>query len=68
MLENENFDKLHFVFATVNDKKLDGVLEILPKNAVYYFTQASIPRALDSNELKEIASKYGLVGNSFPSV
>ena len=68
MLENEAFEQLHFVFATVNDKKLDGVLELLPKNAIYYFTQANIPRALDANHLQEMASKYGLNGNSFPTV
>ncbi|WP_375577796.1 folylpolyglutamate synthase/dihydrofolate synthase family protein [Marivirga tractuosa] len=68
MLENEKFDQLHFVFATVNDKKLDGVLELLPKNAKYYFTQANIPRALDANELRDTASQYDLKGNSYPTV
>ncbi|WMN10969.1 folylpolyglutamate synthase/dihydrofolate synthase family protein [Marivirga salinae] len=68
MLGNEAFDQLHFVFATVNDKKLDGVLDLLPKNAVYYFTQANIPRALDANELKKTASEFGLIGNSYPTV
>lgn len=68
MLENENYYHLHFVFATVNDKKLDGVLEMLPKNAKYYFTQANIPRALDANELKKTASHFGLIGNSYPTV
>lgn len=68
MLEHEAFDQLHFVLATVNDKKLEGVLELLPKNAVYYFTQASIPRALDAKELRELASPFGLKGNSYSTV
>lgn len=68
MLELEAFEQLHFIFATVNDKKLDGVLELLPKNAKYYFTQANIPRALDANELKESAAKYELRGDAFPTV
>jgi len=68
MLENEVFEHLHFVFATVNDKKLDEVLELLPKSAVYYFTQANIPRALDANQLQKEASRFGLTGKSFPSV
>lgn len=68
MLENEAFEQLHFVFATVNDKKLAGVLELLPKNAHYYFTQANIPRALDANKLKKTASQFGLKGNSFPTL
>ena len=68
MLESEKFDQLHFVFATVNDKKLDGVLELLPKDAIYYFTQANIPRALDAKELKEVARNYDLKGDAFPTV
>ncbi|MGM0582568.1 MAG: bifunctional folylpolyglutamate synthase/dihydrofolate synthase [Bacteroidota bacterium] len=68
MMEKEEFEQLHIVFATVNDKKLDGVLELLPKNAKYYFTQANIPRALDANDLQYVAAKYGLMGNPFPTV
>lgn len=68
MLEHEPHEQLHFVFATVNDKKLEGVLELLPKSAQYYFTQANIPRALDANELKNNASEYGLRGESYPTV
>jgi dihydrofolate synthase/folylpolyglutamate synthase len=68
MLEKEVFDKLHFVFATVNDKKLEGVLDLLPKDAHYYFTQASIPRALEANKLKELAGIHGLSGESYPTV
>lgn len=68
MLENESYNQLHFVFATVNDKKLEGILELLPKDAIYYFTQANIPRALDANELKEAAIQYELEGESFKTV
>jgi dihydrofolate synthase/folylpolyglutamate synthase len=68
MLEKEEYDHLHFVFASVKDKKLEGVLDLLPKNAIYYFTQAQIARALDANELKKAAAAYGLVGNSYPTV
>jgi len=68
MLEHEPHEQSHFVFATVNDKKLEGVLELLPKNAQYYFTQANIPRALDATELKKSAALYGLKGDSYPSV
>ena len=39
-----------------------------PKDAVYYFTKASVPRALDEKILKTEASKYGLKGMSFPDV
>ena len=59
---------LHFVLGTVNDKKLDLILDILPKSATYYFTQAKIPRAQDANELSRLASSFGLKGEIIPNV
>lgn len=63
-----SFRQLHFVFGTVKDKDPANVLNILPSNAIYYFTKANIPRALDEISLQQAASKYGLKGNSYPSV
>lgn len=59
---------LHIVIGFVNDKDLSTVLPLLPGNAIYYFTKASVPRALDENILKHEAMKYGLTGNSYPGV
>ena len=64
-LETTAYKKLHFIFGTVNDKKIDSILKLLPKNAVYYFTQANIPRSLDVSILKEKANKYNLKGNVY---
>ena len=52
----------------VNDKEIDEVLAIMPKEAKYYFTQASIRRALPAEEMKNKAAAYGLKGNSYPSI
>lgn len=60
--------QLHFVFGMVNDKSPDGILKLLPKDAVYYFCKANIPRALNENELASLASKYGLKGECFSTV
>lgn len=67
-LKNTMFKNLHFVFGTVNDKNIDSVLELLPKNAIYYFCKADIPRALDAKKLATQAAKFGLHGTSYPSV
>ena len=67
-LKNESFKTLHFVFGMVNDKEITSVLNLLPKNAIYYFTQANIQRALPSLELKEMAEKFELNGNAYDSV
>jgi dihydrofolate synthase/folylpolyglutamate synthase len=59
---------LHIVIGFVNDKDLGTVLPLFPKDASYYFTKASIPRALNETILKTEAEKYGLTGESFPNV
>lgn len=66
-LRNEKYEHLHIVFGMVNDKEIDKVLSLLPKSATYYFTRASIERALNENELMLKASKYKLVGKSYSS-
>lgn len=60
--------QLRIVFGMVNDKDITSVLKMMPKNATYYFTQASIKRAMPADDLKELAGKYGLTGNSHPTV
>jgi dihydrofolate synthase / folylpolyglutamate synthase len=62
------YNKLHIVFGMVRDKEISTVLASLPKNAVFYFTKAGTPRALNKVELKEKAEKFGLKGNSYPNV
>ena len=44
---------------------LDQILDNLPADATYYFTQANIPRALNCFELKQKAEKKGLKGKAF---
>ena len=52
----------------VNDKDITGVLAMLPKNAIYYFTQASVLRALPAVKVKELAIPFGLKGEAYPDV
>lgn len=63
-----SFKNLHFVLGMVNDKEIDKVLNMLPKEAVYYFCKANIPRGLNEGILKEKADKLGLKGESYKSV
>lgn len=60
--------QLHMVIGMVSDKNIDGMLALLPKDATYYFTKASIPRALDQNELQQRASSFGLKGNAYGTI
>jgi dihydrofolate synthase/folylpolyglutamate synthase len=52
----------------VKDKDIQAVLALLPKNAIYYFTQSHIPRALPVKELADQAASVGLNGNAFDDV
>lgn len=67
-LAETKFEKLHFVLSVVNDKDIEGILELLPKNAEYYYCKADIPRGLDANELAAKATKCGLNGKVYNSV
>ena len=67
-LKQIKFNKLHIVFGTVNDKKINDILNLLPKDAKYYFCKAKINRALNADKLKSIANEYKLIGESFESV
>ena len=62
------YRRLHMVIGFVNDKDISGILEMLPANATYYFTNAAIPRALEANKLARMASEFGLIGSSFSTV
>lgn len=61
-------DRLHIVFGMVDDKDIRNVLSMLPKNAVYYFTQANNHRAIPAPQVGELAKEYGLSGNTYPTV
>lgn len=61
-LNQESYNKLHIVFGVVNDKTIGNVLEMLPKDACYYFCEANIPRALSVDELYNQAKAKGLSG------
>lgn len=60
--------KPHFVLGFVNDKDLDKVLPLFPKEAQYYFTRPSVFRGLEASVLKEKAAKYGLAGEVYNDV
>lgn len=68
MLAEEKYKTLHFVLGMVSDKDIGKILELLPKDAVYYFTRADIPRALPAEELQSRAMAFGLQGVCIPVV
>lgn len=67
-VNNQKFDNLHIVLGVVNDKDLDDVLPLFPKNAIYYFCRPDIPRGLDASTLQQKATSFGLNGKVYNSV
>ena len=67
-LKQLKFNKLHFVFGTVNDKDLRKILRLLPVKAQYYFCSADIERSLNSEKLLEESKKFKLLGERYDSV
>ena len=60
--------KLRLVFGMVDDKDVETVIKLLPKNATYYWAQASTKRAIPSNIIAEMGRKNQLVGTDCGTV
>lgn len=67
-LSDMKYEHLHIIIGMVNDKDINGVISLFPREATYYFTQASVKRALPSDEIKKIGNDHGLNGKSYPNV
>ena len=60
--------QLHVIFGMVNDKDIKGVLNLLPKKAIFYFTKAHSARALNEKTVQILAAGHNIKGNSYPTV
>lgn len=60
--------RLHLVIGMVSDKDVNTVLTLVPKDAICYFTQASVNRAMPAEELTRRANAIGLQGTTYTNV
>ena len=67
-LQTLTYTHLRMVIGVVNDKDVSAMLSLLPRDAIYYFTNAQIPRALPADALQQKAAAYGLYGNTYATV
>lgn len=58
----------HIVFGMVDDKDINTVMKMLPKDATYYWTQASTHRAIPSRDVAERGAKHQLHGCTYNTV
>lgn len=68
LMENRPEGRLRIVIGFVADKAIDKILNILPKDAEYYITNANIPRALPALQLKDRFNEAGLGGRVYHDV
>jgi dihydrofolate synthase/folylpolyglutamate synthase len=67
-LELTSYDELHLIIGFVIDKDITNILPLLPQTSNYYFTKAQIPRALNENQLADLANYHGLEGKAYADV
>ena len=67
-LMQEKFQNLHMVIGFVNDKSVENLVSIFPRQAYYYFCKPDIERGIDSNQLKDIFLKRNYRGKAYLSV
>jgi len=64
----EKYEKLRVVFGVVSDKNYRRMLEVMPRDAEYYYVKAEIPRALGADELGEVGNELGRYGKVYGKV
>jgi dihydrofolate synthase / folylpolyglutamate synthase len=67
-LSEESYNNLHMVIGMVDDKNIDGIIDLFPKEATYYFCKPNVLRGLDASILKEVFIKKDYHGNVYNSV
>ena len=67
-LKENNFENVHIIFGMAADKDITAVLALMPTSAHYYFTKASVKRAMNEITLQGKAEPFHLKGQAYASV
>lgn len=67
-LAQQNCEQMRVVFGMVNDKDLSTIIQMLPQNAQYYWTQPSCQRAFPVEKVAQLGRENHLHGKAFPTV
>ena len=62
-----NHSKYHFILGFSNDKNIEKISKIFPKDGSYYFVKPNVGRGMDANEVKKIFFLNNRIGKSFNS-
>jgi dihydrofolate synthase/folylpolyglutamate synthase len=64
---SSNHSKYHFILGFSNDKNIEKISKIFPKDGSYYFVKPNVGRGMDANEVKKIFFLNNRIGKSFNS-
>lgn len=67
-LQTMTYDTLHIVWGMVNDKNAKVLMKLLPKNAEWYLSSPSIPRAMKVSKLEEVAQSIPVSHSSYSTL
>jgi len=67
-IKTMGYHKLHIVLGVVNDKNLNTIIDLFPKDAQYYFCKPNVQRGLCVTILKDFFTQNGCCGEAFDSV
>ena len=59
-LKLQHRNKIHMVLGFMADKDVEGMMEMFPLDAKFYFTQASTSRSMTAKKALEIATRVGI--------
>ena len=60
--------RMRIIIGLSSDKDVNSIVKLLPRRAIYYYTQASSDRALPAERLAELAGERLLRGKAYPNV
>ena len=66
--KDHGFKNLHIVLGVVNDKDISSLIELFPKNSLYYFCKPDIPRGLNADKLALFFKHSSFKGTVYGSV
>lgn len=66
-LAQQDCAQMRIVFGMVNDKDLSTIIQLLPQNAQYYWTQPSCQRAFPVEKVAQLGRENHLHGKAFPT-
>jgi dihydrofolate synthase/folylpolyglutamate synthase len=64
---SSDHSEYHFILGFSNDKNIEKISKIFPKDGSYYFVKPNVGRGMDANEVKKIFFLNNRIGKSFNS-